>query len=106
LPEDLALVHFDRQGRRLVIEGIAYRYVVGADDVVSLRTVASLALPGLEIVYKAAGVELGLTLTPDSLLSHVRRSTIGGSDALVRRAFDTLGRGRPDAPGRPRRPWG
>ena len=37
------------------------------------------------------GVRLGLVLTPDSVWSHVRRSTVGGQDALVRRAFDTLG---------------
>jgi hypothetical protein len=91
LPEDLARVLFDPDQRRLVIEGIVYRYVIYASDVIQMRTVKSSASLGLQIVYTAAGVPLGLTLIHDSVLSYVRRATIGGNNPLIRRAQQTLG---------------
>jgi hypothetical protein len=91
LPEDLARVLFDPDQRRLVIEGIVYRYVIYASDVMQMRTVKSSASLGLQIVYNAAGVPLGLTLSHDSVLSYLRRATIGGNNPLIRRAQQTLG---------------
>jgi hypothetical protein len=91
LPEDLARVLFDPDQRRLVIEGIVYRYVIYASDVIQMRTVKSRSSLGLQIVYTAAGVPLGLTLIHDSVLSYARRATIGGNNPLVRRAQQTLG---------------
>jgi hypothetical protein len=91
LPEDLALVLFDPDQRRLVIEGIVYRYVIYASEVIQMRTVKSRASLGLQIIYTAAGVPLGLTLIHDSVLSYLRRATIGGNNPLIRRAQQTLG---------------
>ena len=91
LPEDMARVLFDPDQRRLVIEGIVYRYVIYASDVIQMRTVKSRSSLGLQIVYTAAGVPLGLTLIHDSVLSYVRRATIGGNNPLIRRAEQTLG---------------
>jgi hypothetical protein len=90
LPEDLARVLFDPDQRRLVIEGIVYRYVIYASDVIQMRAVKSSASLGLQIVYTAAGVPLGLTLIHDSLLSYLRRATIGGNNPLIRRAQQIL----------------
>jgi hypothetical protein len=90
LTEDLGRVIFDPERRRLVIEGIAYRYVIYASDVIQMRAVKSSASLGLQIVYTAAGVPLGLTLIHDSLLSYLRRATIGGNNPLIRRAQQTL----------------
>jgi hypothetical protein len=56
-----------------------------------MRTVKSRASLGLQIVYTAAGVPLGLTLIHDSVLSYLRRATIGGNNPLIRRAQQTLG---------------
>jgi len=91
LPEDLARVIFDPDQRRLVIEGIVYRYLIRASDVIQMRTVRSRSSLGLQIVYNAAGVPLGLTLIHDSVLSYLRRATIGGNNPLIRRAQQTLG---------------
>jgi hypothetical protein len=91
LTEDLGRVIFDPERRRLVIEGIAYRYVIYANDVIQMRTVRSPGSLGLHILYAAAGVPLGLTLSHDSVLSYVRRATIGGNNPLIRRAQQTLG---------------
>jgi hypothetical protein len=91
LTEDLARVIFDLDRRRLVIEGIAYRYVIYSGNVIQMHTVKSTASLGLQIVYAAAGVPLGLTLSHDSVLSYLRRATIGGANPLIRRAQQTLG---------------
>jgi hypothetical protein len=88
--EDLAVVYFDVDERRLLIEGVVYRYIIQAEDVLSLRTEKSPGPLGLEIVYSAAGVQLGLTLSHDSVLSYLRAATIGGDNVMIRRAKETL----------------
>ena len=99
LPEDLACVLFDREGRRLIVEGIAYRYIIRAADLLGLQVVrAAAGAPGLEVSYSVGGARLSLTLIYQSARSELRRQTIGGQDPFIRNAISVLG----EPPGRPK----
>ena len=92
-PEDFAYVAFDSARRRLVLEGLIFRYVIHAADVLSVAQQAGTATTGVQIVFRVGRVVVGITLQYDSIWHELRKQTIGlGRDPLLKPVEEALGR--------------
>lgn len=61
--EDQGVCLFDAVGKKIMIEGCAYRYIIQAENIISIKPVSAYALGGAEIKCKIADQELGMVLT-------------------------------------------
>lgn len=92
-PEDFAYVAFDSVHRRLILEGLIFRYVIHAADVLSVAQQAGTATTGVQIVFRVGRVVVGITLQYDSVWHELRKQTIGlGRDPLLKPVAEALGR--------------
>jgi hypothetical protein len=83
-PEDFAWIAFDLTGRRLVLEGLLFRYVIQAADVISADQVSGSMSTGVQIVFRVGTVVVGVTLQYDSFWHELKKQTIAaGKDPLV-----------------------
>jgi hypothetical protein len=91
-PEEFAYVAFDSAHRRLILEGLIFRYVIHAADVLSVGQQAGTATTGVQIVFRVAQVVVGITLQYDSVWHELRKQTIGlGRDPLLKPVAEALG---------------
>jgi len=91
-PEDFACVAFDAANRRLILEGLLFRYVIHAGDVLNVGQESGTATTGVQVVYRVGAVAVGITLQFDSVLGELRKQTIGwGRDPLLKPILTTLG---------------
>jgi hypothetical protein len=72
-PEDLAWVGFDSSGRRVIIEGLLYRYWIYAADVLELREVQTMWASGVRIRFRVGETTLAITLQMDSIWYELRK---------------------------------
>ena len=94
-PEDFAYVAFDSQRRRLILEGLIFRYLIEARDVLSVGQQAGATTTGVQIVFRVGGVAVGITLQFDSVWHELRKQTIGfGQDPLLKPILAALGGGK------------
>jgi hypothetical protein len=83
-PEDLAYVAFDAAQRRLILEGLLFRYVIQAADIVSVQQATGAATTGTQVVFRVGRAVVGITLQFDSIWHELRKQTIGaGRDPLL-----------------------
>jgi hypothetical protein len=91
-PEDFAYIAFDAASRRVILEGLTFRYVIHAHDVYSVSQASGTATTGVQIVFRVARVYIGITLQYDSVVSELKKQTIGlGRDPLLRPIRQTFG---------------
>lgn len=91
-PEDFAWAAFDSAGRRLILEGLIFRYVIHAADVVSVTQAAGATATGVQIVFRVAGAMTGITLQFDSVWHEFKKQTVGGgTDPLLKPIRQTFG---------------
>lgn len=84
-PEDFAFVGFDSSGRRVILEGLLFRYVIHAADVLSASQQAGAMTTGVQIVFRVGRVVVGITLQYDSVLNELCKYTIfRGQDPLLK----------------------
>jgi hypothetical protein len=85
VPEDLAWIAFDPPGRRLILEGILFRYVIHAADVLFVGQVAGATTTGMQITFRVGRVVFAVTLQLDSVWHELKKQTIGVSqDPLLK----------------------
>lgn len=80
VPEDLAWIAFDPPGRRLILEGVLFRYVIHASDVLYVGQVAGATATGMQITFRVGRVVFAVTLQLDSVWHEVKKQTIGVSE--------------------------
>jgi hypothetical protein len=80
VPEDLAWIAFDPPGRRLILEGVLFRYVVHAADVLFVGQVAGATTTGIQITFRVGRVAFAVTLQFDSVWHEFKKQTIGVSE--------------------------
>lgn len=91
-PEDFAFVAFDSANRRLILEGLLFRYVIHAADVLSVGQQSGTMTTGVQIVFRVGRVVVGITLQFDSVWHELRKQTIGlGKDPLLAPITAALG---------------
>lgn len=61
--EDQGVCIFDRDNKKILIEGCVFRYIIQAKDVIAIKPVSAYALGGADITCRIAGHELGMVLT-------------------------------------------
>lgn len=61
--EDFGICFLDSSRRRIIIDGCAYRYIIQAEDVISIKPVSTYAIGGSILKCKIAGQEMGIALT-------------------------------------------
>lgn len=94
LPEDLAWIAFDAAGKRLILEGLLYRYVIHAGDVLLASEVQGPTSTGVQIVFRVGEVVIGITLQMDSVWYELRRQVaLPGSNPLLRPILAALSLG-------------
>jgi hypothetical protein len=94
-PEDFAYVAFDSAHRRLILEGLIFRYIIHAADVLSVAQQAGTATTGIQIVFRVGQVIVGITLQYDSVWHELRKQTIGlGKDPLLKPIVAALSGGK------------
>lgn len=93
-PEDVCLCVFDAPNRRILLEGVSYRYLIRADDVATLWPLQSGDKISIQIDYRIGEEALSVVLAADNPLSHVFHGVFAHRPfrALVRRFGETLGR--------------
>jgi hypothetical protein len=92
-PEDLAYMAFDSAGRRLILEGLLYRYVIHADDVLFLGEVPGATTTGVQITFRVGEVAIAITLQMDSVWHEFRRQALPffpGQNPLLRPMLTAL----------------
>ena len=90
-PEDFAYVGFDAANRRLILEGLTFRYVILAGDVYQVAQAAGAAASGVQITFRVVRVIVAITLQFDSVISELKKQTIGfGKDPLLKPIQDTF----------------
>jgi hypothetical protein len=90
-PEDFAIVGFDSAGRRLILEGLLFHYVIHAADVLSAAQQAGAMTTGVQIVFRVGRVVVGITLQNDSVLNELRKYTVSlGQDPLLKPVIATF----------------
>lgn len=95
-PEDFAYAAFDAARRRLILEGLLFRYVIQAADIVSVQQAAGAAATGTQVVFRVGRAVVGVTLQFDSIWHEVKKQTIGaGRDPLLGPVTDTFSGKRP-----------
>ena len=95
-PEDFACVAFDADNRRLILEGLLFRYVIQAADVLHVGQEWGGTTSGVQVVFRVGPSVVGITLQFDSVLSELRKQTIGlGRDPLLKPILSSLGRSGP-----------
>jgi hypothetical protein len=91
-PEDFAYIAFDAASRRLILEGLTFRYVILAKDVLSVSQASGATTTGVQIVFRVARVMIGITLQYDSVWNELKKQTIGrGQDPLIKPIQQTFG---------------
>ncbi len=91
-PEDFAYIAFDAANRRLILEGVTFRYVIHGHDVLSVFQAAGATTTGVQINFRVARVIIGITLQYDSVWNEFKKQTIGGGvDPLLAPVRKTLG---------------
>jgi hypothetical protein len=92
VPEDLAWIAFDSASRRLILEGLIFRYIVQAADVIRVGQVAGTTATGIQIVFRVGTAAIGITLQYDSVWHEFKKQTVGaGRDPLLLPIRETLG---------------
>ena len=82
-PEDFAYVAFDAANRRLILEGLVYRYVIYAKDLYSVTQAAGATTTGTQIVFRVGRAIVGITLQFDSVWSELKKLGSRGQDPLL-----------------------
>jgi hypothetical protein len=91
-PEDFAYIAFDAANRRLILEGLTFRYVILAKDLLSVGQATGVTTTGVQIVFRVARVVVGITLQYDSVWNEFKKQTIGrGQDPLIKPIQQTFG---------------
>jgi hypothetical protein len=91
-PEDMAWIAFDSASRRLLLEGLIFRYLIQAADVVSVEQVVGGASTGVQVVFRVGTAVVGITLQYDSVWNEFKKQTIGGGrDPLLQPIREALG---------------
>jgi Zn-dependent protease len=91
LPEDMAFAWCHPGSQCLQVEGLGYRYLIYADDVLALETIATRSLTKLLLRYRVGSATVGMTLTPSGVGRAVARGTnLDGRESFVDRACETL----------------
>jgi hypothetical protein len=91
-PEDFAYIAFDAVSRRVILEGLTFRYVILAQDVLSVSQATGATATGVQIVFRVARVMIGITLQYDSVWNELKKQTIGrGQDPLIKPIQQTFG---------------
>jgi hypothetical protein len=80
VPEDLAWIAFDPRGKRLILEGVLFRYVIHASDVLFVGQVAGATTTGMQITFRVGRVVFAVTLQLDSIWHEFKKQTIGVSE--------------------------
>jgi hypothetical protein len=75
-PEDFAYIGFDAANCRLILEGLTFRYVIHARDVLSVTQAAGATTTGVQIVFRVASAVVSVTLQFDSVWSELKKNTI------------------------------
>jgi hypothetical protein len=90
-PEDFAYIAFDAANRRIILEGLTFRYAILAQDVYQVAQAAGTAATGVQITFRVGRVIIAITLQYDSVLNEIKKQTIGfGKDPLLKPIQDTL----------------
>ncbi|HZL87748.1 MAG TPA: hypothetical protein VFB96_05175 [Pirellulaceae bacterium] len=93
-PEDFAFLAFDMSKRRLILEGLLFRYVIYAGDWLTIGQAAGATTTGVQIVFRVGAVVVGITVQHDSVWHELKRQTIGGGqDPLIWPIQQVLDRG-------------
>jgi hypothetical protein len=71
-PLDLAVCVLDQAQRRLLLEGIRYRYIVQASDVTRLEALESGETVSLDLAFNIAQQPLHLVLYPPNIKAHIK----------------------------------
>ena len=71
-PLDLAVCVLDREHRRLLLEGIRYRYVIQAADVTRLEALESDETISLDLAFNIADHSLHLILYRPNIKAHFK----------------------------------
>jgi hypothetical protein len=91
VPEDAAWIGFDVARRMLLIEGIRFRYVIRASDLVNLEQLAAPTATATAITYRVGPAVLRIALQYDSLRHELRKQLLGARhDALMKPITETL----------------
>lgn len=94
-PEDFAYIAFDVARRRLILEGLLFRYVICDRDCLTIGQAAGATTTGVQIIFRVGAVVVGITVQHDSIWHELKRQTIGVSqDPLVGPIQQVLGRGK------------
>jgi MFS family permease len=93
-PEDCAYLAFDTAKRRLILEGLIFRYVIYAHDCLTVGQTAAATSTGVQIVFRVGVVVVGITLQYDSLWHELKKHTsFAGKDPLLVPIQQVLGSG-------------
>jgi hypothetical protein len=90
VPEDLAVIVLHPENRCLQIEGVCYRYLVYADDVVAADQLTIPQGQACRLHYAVGEEVVSLALVPISPLTEFKRQTVGGQLSLVKAVLQTL----------------
>ncbi len=91
VPEDAAWIGFDLARRMLLIEGIRYRYVVHAKDLVNIELLAAPTATAVAITYRVGPAVLRIALQHESIRHELRKQLIGSKhDPLMKPITETL----------------
>lgn len=71
LGDDFAIVFFDRERRRLVIEGLTHRYVIRAEDVSQVWPVAASAAAAVRVDWRAGDEPLSLVFSEMNIWNQI-----------------------------------
>jgi hypothetical protein len=93
-PEDFACVAFDSAGRRLILEGLLFRYVIHAADVLSVVQQSGTATTGVQIEFRVGAVAVGITLQFDGVINELRKWVSFGKDPLLAPVVAALSGGK------------
>ena len=89
LPEDMGMMMLYADPGCVQIEGVRYRYLIHAPDVISVTAERPASTESVTIRYRVGGAQLALTLFQTSILSETRRQLVGGN-TLYRRVRAVL----------------
>jgi hypothetical protein len=90
-PEDFAYVGFDAAQRRLILEGLLFRYMIRAADVLTVGQAQGSTTTGTQIVFRVGRVVVGVTLQFDSVWHELKRQLFfTRQDALLAPIWKTL----------------
>jgi len=77
LPEDLVWIAFDSASKRLIMEGLLFRYVIHAADVLFVGEVSGTTATGVQVTFRVGNIVIAITMQMESIWYELRRQTWG-----------------------------